>query len=247
MDINKDFKSACRVLFGQELGDLENFSAFLTRYVEPLKSSKSMLSKKDVYYSEPYCKGSKLISLEEAGKLKANPLSINDIKDIDSLLSAAQERFVFSGNKVLGNSHDVQEVENCIDSSFIYRSHEVLNSEHIAYSQMSMNNKYMFGCAWGADSSFCMNTSEYTKAVRCFECAYNFFCSDLYFCYNCKQCMDAMFSFNQYSKHQCIGNNVLPKDKYASLKKKLLAEISAELKKNKTFPSLVEISSGAYA
>ncbi|VVB57905.1 Uncharacterised protein [Candidatus Anstonella stagnisolia] len=247
MDINKDFKSACRVLFGGELGDLEDFSAFLTRYVEPLKSAKSILSKKDVYFFEPYCKGAKLISLEEAGKIKSPALNINDIKDIDSLLAAAQESFAFSGNKVLGTSHDVEEVENCINSSFIYRSHEIFDSEHAAYCQVSMSNKYVFGCSYGADSSFCMNCTEYTKAVRCFECACNLFCSDQYFCYNCKQCIDTMFSFNQYSKRQCIGNNVLEKSKYSSLKQKLVAEIAQELKEKKTFPSLVEISSGAYS
>jgi len=247
MDMDKDFKSACRVLFGQELGDLDDFSNFLMRYVDSLASSKSCISKKDVFYFEPYCKTAKFISLEEAGKLQPKPLSINDTKDIDSLLRAAQESFAFSGNKVLGTSHETKEAENCIDSSFVYRSHEILNSEHIAYCQVSMSNKYMFGCSYGADSSFCINTTEYTKAARCFECACNFFCSDQYFCYNCKQCFDAMFSFNQYSKRHCIGNNVLEKSKYLSLKQKLIAEIAQELKEKKTFPSLIEISSGAYA
>jgi hypothetical protein len=50
-----------------------------------------------------------------------------------------------------------------------------------------------------------------------------------------------MFSFNLENKRYHIGNIELPKEKYFSIKTKLLEEIRDELMKNKSLPSLMEI------
>ena len=244
MDMNEAFNSVCRILFREELGSPDEFAPLLKRYTEPVKQANSILSGKEVYYSEPYCKGAKFISLDEVGQLKPEPLSPNEIKDIDSLLNAVQERFHYSGNKILGHSQDVQEGENCVDSFHVYRSREIFGSEYTAYCQMVLDSKFMFGCSWGAEANFCMNTTEMYRLNRCFEVGLAANTSDAYFSYNCKNCSEIMFSFNQYSKRHCIGNNALPKDKYLALKEKLLSEVAELLKKGKTCPSLVEMAAG---
>ena len=78
----------------------------------------------------------------------------------------------------------------------------------------------------------------YTK--RCFDSYLCVSSSDLYSCFNCKNCMDAMFCFNQNSKRHAIGNLELPKEKYLVIKKKLLSEIAEELEAKKRFPSVFE-------
>ncbi len=246
MDMDASFNSACRVLLQEEMGGLNGFSAFLSRYVAPIKRSKSIISGKEVCHSEQYCKKAKFISLEESTALNQKPIGINEIKDIDSLFYAVKENAVYSGNKVLGTSREFCDVDNCISSSSIYKSSEIFNSERIAYSQMIVNSKFMFGCSWGTENNFCINTTEMTKAFRAFEAACIMFCSDVFYCYNCKQCVEIMFSFNQHAKSHCIGNNLLEKGKYCQLKAKLVSELAQELKKRKTLPSIVEMSKGEF-
>ena len=80
---------------------------------------------------------------------------------------------------------------------------------------------------------------------RCFDSYLCVKSSDLYSCFNCKNTTDAMFCFNQNSARCAIGNMQLPKEEYLELKKKLLAEIAAELAAKKKYPSIFEAAGGA--
>ena len=59
------------------------------------------------------------------------------------------------------------------------------------------------------------------------------FSSDCFYSHGLSSCMECMFSFNLKSKRYVIGNLSLSKDKYYSLKDKLLAEIRERLKKTR--------------
>lgn len=246
MDVDETFRTVCRIVLQSEIGQFEEFEELLKRYVGPLKESKSIISGEPVYYSEPYSKEAKFISLDESNKIGFEPLKIDEIKDIDSLFTAVQERFHYAGNKILGTSQDVEKGENCVDSFHIHKSREIFNSEHMIHSQMILDSKYLVGCAWGAESNFCLNCTEIYRINRCFEATFIANSSDAYFSYNCKNCNEIMFCFNQFSKRYSIGNNQIPKDKYLELKKKILNELVEELKSKKKVPSLVEFSSGGF-
>ncbi len=244
-DWDKIFNSVCRVVLKDELGKLDDYAGFLTRYVDPVKSTKSSISGKAVYYTDPYCGKSKMISFEEVNKIKIEPLKLDEMKDIDLLRNAISERFYYSGNKVLGNSDDAVESENVFDSFHVYQSHDVMNCESVGYCQMLIKAcKFSFGCSWGDTTTFCINTSETSVASRSFESGLIINTSDAYFSYNCMHCNDVIFCFNQRSTRHAIGNSVLEKDKYNSLKEKLLSEVVSDLKKNKTYPSLMDLVFG---
>ncbi|MFH1222133.1 MAG: hypothetical protein V1492_03550 [Candidatus Micrarchaeota archaeon] len=245
MDWNKNFNSVCRIVLKEEVGNLDDFRGFLSRYVDPVKESKSAVSWKPVYYSEPYCKGSKIASFDEAEAMLTEPLKPTDMKDIDLLINAVQERFCYAGNKLGGLTNDIVESENVVESVHVYRSQDIINCENIAYSQMLVkNSKFDFGCSWGEDASFCINVSEISSCSRCFESGLVVKTSDAYFSYNCVNCNDVIFCFNQRARRHSIGNTELPKEKYAELKNKLLKEVADELRRKKTFPSLMELCFG---
>jgi hypothetical protein len=243
MDVTECFKNVCRIVLLDEIGDFNEFEEFLKRYTDKIKQTNSSISGKEVYYSDPYSSGSKFLSLDEMNKLKIEPLKPYEMKDIDGLISAIEERLYYAGNKVLGNSKDIERGENIVDSFHIQDSHGILNCQYVVSSQMVYNSKYLIGCSWGAESSFCLNTTEMFGSNRCFEAAFAIYCNDSYFSYNTKNCNDIMFCFNQYSNRHCIGNTQLPKDKYLELKKKLLGEITQELKEKKSIPSLIDLVS----
>ncbi|MFA5076922.1 MAG: hypothetical protein WC488_00665 [Candidatus Micrarchaeia archaeon] len=240
--IDKQWKNACRILFGREMGDLTDRKRFLTRYIDPLSKSRSALSGSDVFYSAPYCNGAKFVSFAEHERVsKFEPLSINDIKDMDSLMQSIGERVYYSGNKMLGRSKFVENSENCINSTYVLDSSEIFNCEYIAYSNLIRDSKYLFGCSSGGDSSFCINCAEVGTSVRAFESGLILHSSDVYYSYYARNCRDVLFCFNLTSKNHAIGNNELGRDKYAEMKKELLAQMASELKASGTLPSLVEM------
>lgn len=244
-DVSEAFKKTCRVLLHDEIGELSCFEGFLRRYSTRLEEAVSSINGKKIHYSEPYCKEAKFVSYGEAPTARGEPFDVNEVKDIDSLFQAASERFWYSGDKVLGNSKDVKETDNCFDSVGVLQSKHIWKTKYAAYCEMLNESEYVFGCTHGGEGNgFCMNTSWISTAIRCFETGMIVRSSDIYYSYNCNGCRDLMFCFNLHSKMHAIGNCPLPKEKYFELKEKLLAEIADILRREKTAPALARICSG---
>jgi hypothetical protein len=79
--VNKAWKSACKVVFGQEVGELKAFEPWLEEYVYPPREEKSALSGKDVNLtSNEYGQGAKFARLEEIDfNKKYEPIALDDI------------------------------------------------------------------------------------------------------------------------------------------------------------------------
>ncbi len=234
--LDKSFRSACKILLGQEIGALSEYEKSLARYLQPMNSTKSSASGKRVYYSENYCKGARIEAYSETQKEIAKPLNVNSIKDIDSLFEAAGERFAYAGDKILGNSKFVEQSDNCIDTVYAKGCREVYSSEYMAQCQMIDASKFMFGCSFGTLSSFCINATEVYKSQRVFESAMTMYCGDVFFSHNSNSSSELLFCFNQFSKRHRIGNCQLAPDRFSEMKKKLLGEIVQDIVRNKRIP-----------
>lgn len=240
-ELNKAWKSTCRILLGEEIGELSDYDAWLKEFLPEFGKRMSHCSGKEVIFAKcDYCTGANVISLDEV-KEKTTPLSINDIKDIDSILEAISEAWEYTGNKSLGNSRFVEASDNIIDSQYIYGSANVRQSSYVHSSYfVNENSKYIFGSNWISNSEFVIK-GESCNSRRLFNSSWNVSCSDMYFCFYSTGCSELMFCFNQRNKRNAIGNLALPKDRYQALKKKLLDEIKDELQKNKVFPSIFQL------
>jgi len=242
--VNDAWKAACKVIFTREIGELKDYEKFLKRYVQPIKTAKSSIGGKQVYFCAPYNENAKFISQSELMKMKVEPIEINDLKDVDSLLGAVGERFRYSGDKIGGKFEDVVGSEDCADANFVFCSSDVFRCDNVAYTQMVTDSKYVFGCAWGTNNMFTMNCSEFYKVNRSFESTLVTQSSDIYYSYNCNGCQELMFCMNQKSTRYAIGNSTLLPDKYRELKKKLVEEIAEMLEKKKTAPPHIEVLLG---
>lgn len=237
MKVNDAFKTTCRIVLGREIGELEEYEeyfmeALIGRYV------KSNFSGEKVFCtSGEYCSGARFFDYEaereQVAKLMAKPLNINEIKDVDSLFRAVNERVVYSGNKVLGNSKCVEGSDNILDGMHILKSSVLENCAYTAYSYGSGRSKYMFAVTSSGESESIIRCFYNLKLKRSFECSYTNISSDCYFCYNLLNSQDCMFSFNLRSKRNVIGNIQLERTRYSGLKTKLLGEIVDELRKRK--------------
>ncbi|HIH22566.1 TPA: hypothetical protein HA238_02470 [Candidatus Micrarchaeota archaeon] len=246
-ELNNQWKSTCKLLFGKEVGELSDYRNWLMELNNQRFIQKSAKSGNDIVFtSSEFCNNAKFIGMDEVDfNKKFEPLSINEIKDIDSIVSSLNERFYYCGNIVLGNSKFIEKSSNVSNSFFIIDSVKIDSCKNIAYSQYLRLCENVFGTNEGGEGKFCIRCSILFKNTRCFELWNSPVCSDSYYSYGLENCREAFFSFNAVGKSHIIGNLTLPKDKYLSIKSKLLSEISDQLIRDKKLPSLMDLVSGA--
>ena len=243
---DKHFRETCKVVLGGEVGELKDYEKWLLELKEPRGTAKSSISGKELALACPdYPAGAKFISMEEASLAKAQPLSINEIKDMDSLLGAISERFAYSGNLVFGNSSFVVQSSDVSDSFYVYKSARISGCKAVACSTVFKDSNNLFGCNVGSKDEFCMRCHQCTFDNRCFEAFLTMNSSDCHYTLDCVGCHGAMFSFGQRNAINTLGNLSLPKDKYNALRAALLEQMRAELVANKRLPSLADVINAA--
>ncbi len=249
MDINDAWKSTCKILLGDEIGGMEKYGDYLRRYVDTVNEKSSSLSgKKVAISSENICKGAKFISHDEVEQyfksVSSAPVSINDIKDIDSAVEAVQERAYYCGNIVLGNSGNVEKSNRCINTFYVYESQDVYDSKYVAYSCTVRYGDYIFGSNSIGETKFGIKNFETYRDVRCMETIRTYNSSDCHFTGNVEASNNCMFTFNVRNRSHMIGNNQFSKEEYHELKAKLLEDVRETLKAKKTIPGIVDIIRG---
>jgi len=245
--MGKRWKSACKVLFGQELGGMEKYVSWLLENNDPIVRRKSSLSGKEVSFAAgDYAEGSKWVSFDEVdfGK-KSEPISPNDLKDINSLASALQERFSYCGNIILGNSGFVEKSSNISDSFYMNCAGKLGDCKYISHTTLGRLCEDCFGCNGIGESKVCVKCYETFRDNRCLEVWMCQRCSDLYYCHNLSSSQDCMFSFNLKGARNMIGNVQLEQGQYRKIKAALLGQMKDELEAKKRLPSLVELAGSA--
>lgn len=242
--LQKAWDSTCRVIFWQEMGGLSGYEEWLAEYLPGAARRKSNLSGREVIIArDAYPKAARFISNDELEQNKEHALSINQIKDIDTLVQALREKCEYTGNKVLGASSNVEASDIVMDSHFVYNSTNIEESAYVHSSFMvRKGSKYSFGSGYFGKSEFMLRVIGTFNSKRCFESYFVPDSADLYYCHQCFGCHDLMFSFGQRSSSYKIGNLQLAKEKYLELKAKLIGEMAGELKREKRLPSLVELT-----
>jgi len=247
--LSKAWDETCQILLGGQLGDIADYEKYLMKYVEEVQFRKSALSGKKVTTSSPsFCKSAKFISLDEQEKydkmFREVKLNVNEIKDIDSIVSAIREKFYYGGNLISGNSSNFEDCDSCANSRYLHHCNELYDCKFMAYSSVLRFCEYCFGSSGGGETKFCINCYEVFEQNRCMENFRCYTCNDCFYCATLEQCNNCLFSFNQKNKIDCIGNLQLEKEKFFELKKKLLDEMREELKKKKEIPSILDLMKG---
>jgi hypothetical protein len=235
--LNKAWKSTTAVLFGSAMGELSEYEQYLKGAAIGETVESCFSGRKLWVASEQYGRQAKFFDYgTEQAKLavqNTKPLDINEIKDIDSIRDALKERFVYSGNKALGNSQMVENSDAVVDSNYVLNSSIIVRSEYVAYSYLMRENKHTFGSTSSGASSHIIRCFYNGMLNRCFECSASVGCSDCYFSYNLISCTDCLFTFNLRAKRHVVANVQLGRDEYAALKAKLVGEMAAELREKK--------------
>ncbi|MDD5337197.1 MAG: hypothetical protein PHS02_01820 [Candidatus ainarchaeum sp.] len=242
--LDSEFRKTSKILFGDEIGPLKEFTGYLSEQMQMPRKFPSG-SGKDVYLTgQGYFPSSKFASFDEIdwGR-KFEPLGINEIKDIDSIARALREKFVYTGNVVLGKSANVEKSTNVTDSFFVYNSSFISNCEYVAYTSFSRNCRHLFGTHDTADSTFLMSAMNVGGhgCSRIFESSLMSDCSDIFYSYSMLGCQKCCFSFFQRGKRYRIGNLQLDQQKYARLESSLTEQMRDDLQKKRSTYRLMDI------
>ncbi|MBI5228011.1 hypothetical protein HY988_05470 [Candidatus Micrarchaeota archaeon] len=246
-ELDKSWKDTCRILFGQEIGSLGEYEKWLGELVDLPVVRKSSISGKEVIFSTTdYSEKAKAMSLDEVDvNKKFPPLTINEIKDIDSIVAAVQDRIYYTGNMILGNSKYIQSSSNINDSFYIYNSTVAGNCKNMAFCTLTRADNCGFGGNAFSQCDFCLKCHELTRVKRSFELWMSQDSADCYYSHGLKNCANCFFSFNLENKKYAIGNLEIGPEKYKEIKTALQTQMVDVVKKAKRLPSLVEIVANA--
>ena len=248
--LNTAWKSTSKILFGTDIGELNEFEPYLKGGVIG-KTVKSHFSGNPLWVaSAQYEEHAKFFDFNaeqsKIAAIAAKPINIDKIKDIDSLLSETEERFIYSGNKTLGNSKYIEHSDAVVDSTGVLNSSIVVRGKYVAYSYLKRDVGYAFACTSSGESEYLIRCFYNNTLKRCFEACTSVGSADCYFVYNIIGCSDCLFTFNVRSKRHMIGNVQLTKEQYLPLKQKLISEIAEKLKSKKKLDySIIDLVNGS--
>jgi hypothetical protein len=228
MDIEEVWTRTSQFVLGGDVGSLKDNYDFLTYYYhKPLSINNTFVP----FYYEQWR------NVQAFSQNINMDVNINDIKDVDNLFNKAKEYFFVLGEKVLGKSDHVSRSTNVINGQHVLESNTVVNSRFIAYSSYIYNGEYVFGTHDVANSKFLINSvaiGGQGVRNRVFE---SFMVlgenSDIFYSHNVSGCKEVMFSFFQRGKRFVIGNKVLSKEQYNTLKQHLLEQIRDDIRAKK--------------
>lgn len=245
-ELDKRWRVTCKSIFGEEVGELSEFEEWLASKKRPLFFAKSSVSGKNVSFiisHEP--KNANAISLNEVDlHKKFDPLNINEIKDIDSVIQALGDRVCYTGDIHLGNSRFIEKSTDIVESYYCYDTAQASYSKYIAHCYNLEDSEALFGSInnGGIKYSIAVNTS--TNLTRCFEVSMSYASSESLYGHKLFGCTNCLFCFNQHNLRNAVGNLPLSQEKYGEIKAKLVGELTEMLRKNKKLPSLIAIIKG---
>lgn len=239
--INAAFNETARLVFGAEVGPIDEYGDWLSRHLHRGKYMKTAIEKRELYvlpgfFYVSYIPMNRIISEEEVskvGKAEFDPGRVKGLKDLAAHLRMIEyynielkygknegiENALFYGNVVnLYNSCDVHDSKNVGHSNFITQYCEGI-----------------FGCYRMFFSKFCIHCYNSSNITLCFECDSCKNCSGLMFCHNCENVHDSLFCSNTKNKRYAVFNREIGREKFLELKERLCTHVLENLEKDKEF------------
>lgn len=241
--LNNRFRNCCRVLLGEEAGDVWEFDSWLGGLTDPNRKEKSHISGKGVELGiKEYAENARFVSFDEIDFLKRLPkVDLGQVKGLDSLVALHRDRFAYCGNVVIGNCGHVEKSTNISDSFFVYDSALYGDSKYLYKCTVGRESSDLFGVHAPGETKMCIRCTQTYQLTRCFEAWMCQECMDCYYSINLQNCNECIFCFNMKNAKYCVGNRQLPPEKYKEVKARLLSEMAGVLKREKKLPSLMDI------
>jgi hypothetical protein len=239
--VERAFSIAMQLVLCKPHGGLDGYSGWLLRAIPASHWSESCASKQPLlvpgyanYAEFPHDRLLTRYEVDALGGLLSIDKGQAQKISMGNAGKALSPIAYFSPEWHVGKEMNVVESPLNIDSVDCYKTTLAIESKGCAISYIPRNSEGVFGSYYSRQSSFVLCCSQSTKLRRCFECDSCRDCSDCYFCHNCENVRDSIFCFNAKNLKYAIGNAEMPREEYMEVKKRVLAEINAELESKKT-------------
>ncbi|MFA5929625.1 MAG: hypothetical protein WC861_01975 [Candidatus Micrarchaeia archaeon] len=236
--IQKAWDTTCRLVLGQETGDITRFKEWLLRHNIRIRKAQSVLGSGEIpaasYENLKALPDSRYVNIDERAPL-TRLLKLNENEAGSLTLASAGKalsRILYitpqfhegtilnvSGSPIVMWSSDCEEVHGCI---FMKKS---------AYSTWGRDSEHLFGCAFCYDSGFNIKCYNSFKLKNCFEVDSARLSTGCYYCHNIENCHDAIFCSNAKNLRYAVCNKEVGKEEFARVKALLLAKVVGELQK----------------
>ncbi len=236
--IEASFKSTCKILFGQELGNMDQYAEYLNEANPGIEKRKSVFgstvypAKTFFYFMVPT---SRLISNPEAGEAGKLHVELGDGESLGQMIKKLDCIALYVSEWDEGENHNNIETPIALSATNTYRSNASY-SKNVGYTVMAQHSESLFGCYRLLHSKFCARCYHSAYLVRCFEVSDSSNCTDSLFCHNCENLDNCMFCFNTKSKRYAIGNVEVGRENYMRIRKMVMGEITGKLMKDRALP-----------
>jgi len=236
--VENAFTQACQLIFGAPYKGLQKHAPWLMRNTRGFEHGKSCASGKEVMipvWGDFACLSrDRLLCLDEA-EFIGEQLALSDREagalSLANAPQALSKIAYFSPEVKTGNNANNIGCPIQLDCTDCYQSAVNIGSKRCAMGWWPRNSEHLFGFNRVRQSAFCINTFDSEKIQRCFEVSEARSPTGFSSCHNIENCHDCMFCFNAKNLKYAVGNVELPREEYLAAKKKVLAELNAELSK----------------
>lgn len=230
------FKSTCRVVFGKEIGSINDYENYLLEGQIPVREVTTFFGNR-TYYSPIFFYSQipkeRMLNLNEAEEMAKLHVQVSQDESLESIMKKVEKIAFYRVDLDEGKNEDNNYTHVVYHASHSYKVFDVTFAKYCACSTLALNSEYTFGTFWAIHSQFCIRCYNSVNLTRCFEMSDCRNCTDSMFCHNSENLSDCMFCFNTKSKRYAIANVELPKEKYLEIKKRVLDELIKKMEKNK--------------
>ena len=231
--IDDAFRATSKVIFGQDIGSLQENREFLVERVVLVEDIKTVFGN-DACYSPVFLfrdiPKQRMIMRDEEQEASKMQFEVGEQDDLKSLIQKIRDIAFYRIDMSEGN------ITNVIKSPLIYHGinayyvGDLTFGKNCAYCTYALNDEYVFGCHRCIHSKFCIRCEDSVNLTACFEMDSCTNCANSMFCHNCENLDNCMFCFNTKSKRYAIGNVEVGREEYMKIKERVLAEILMQIK-----------------
>ncbi len=234
--IDEAFRTTSRVIFGTEIGNVDDNTELLTERPDIPKQITTFFGNEGfyppVFFFKNIPKNLMIIGEEELVSAEAK-ITISSEESLQSIIQKMGDISLFRIDMTEGK------ISNIVKSSLIYHGinayyvDDLTFGKNCAYCTFALTTEAVFGSFRAIHSKYCIRCEGPYNCTACFECDVCTNCSNCYYCHNCEGCSDCMFCFNVKSKRYAIGNVEIGKEKYLKIREIVLKELVEEIKNRK--------------
>jgi hypothetical protein len=234
--INEAFKTTSRVIFGAEIGTVDENKQLLTERPD-IPQEVTTFFRNNGYYPPVFffkqIPKDRMINGEEEQVSAEAKISLSAEESFASIIDKMGDISLYRIDMREGK------ISNIIKSSLIYHGinayyvDDLTFGKNCAYCTFALTTEAVFGSFRAIHSKFCIRCESPYNCTACFECDSCTNCSNCYYCHNCEGCSDCMFCFNVKSLHYAIGNVELGKEQYMKIREMVLKELIDQIKNGK--------------